>query len=143
MQPLKPWMFYLLTFAGCYNLLAALNLTVFYHEVFKTLELPKPELMLFVQLSGILIGLFGVGYLFVARNPAQNRSLLLLGFLSKAIGSLLSIGYFALGKVPWTFMVLLFFSDIVYLPPFAVILRRLYRIAGDPETRQAVENRRL
>ncbi len=93
--------------------------------------LPKPELMLFVQLSGLLIGLFGVGYLMVALNPQENRNILLLGFLSKALGSVLSIGYGVLGKVPLSFMVLLFFSDIIYLPPFAIILRRLYRLASD------------
>ncbi len=104
---------------------------MFYHEVFKTLRLPKPELMLFVQLSGILIGLFGVGYLLVAFNPLENRRLLLLGFLSKSLGSVLSIGHAIHGSVPWTFLILLFFSDIIYLPFFWIILRRLYRIAGD------------
>jgi hypothetical protein len=134
MPPLKPWMFYLLAFAGCYNLLAGLCLVVFYHEVFKTFVLPKPELLLFVQLSGVLIGLFGVGYLLVARNPVENRSVLLLGFFSKALGSVLAIRFFALGRVPWTFLVLLFFSDIIYLPFFVIILRRLYRIAGGRES---------
>ena len=129
MPPLKPWMFYLLAFAGCYNLLVGLCLTVFYHEVFKNLGLPKPELMLFVQLSGILIGLFGVGYLLVALNPVRNRSLLLLGFLSKAIGTLLSIGHAIHGSVPWIFLILLFFSDIIYLPFFWIILRDLDRLA--------------
>jgi small multidrug resistance pump len=133
MPALKPWMFYLLGFAGCYNLLAGLCLVVFYHEVFKALELPKPELLLFVQLSGVLIGLFGVGYLLVARNPVDNRSVLLLGFLSKALGSVLGIRFFLIGKVPWTFLVLLIFSDIIYLPLFVIILRRLYRLAAGRE----------
>ncbi len=131
MVPLRPWMFYLLVFAGCYNLLVGLTLTVFYHEAFKILGLPKPELMLFVQLVGILVGLFGVGYLIVARNPLENRNVLLLGFLSKALGTLIGLGYVVLGKVPISFFVLLIFSDIVYLPPFVVILRRLYHVAGD------------
>ena len=107
-----------------------LNMMVLYHEVFKTLGLPKPELMLFVQLFGLLVGLFGVGYLLVAHNPVDNRNVLLLGFLSKFLGTLLGLGYLALGKVPLVFLPLLVFSDIVYLPPFFVILRRLYRIAG-------------
>jgi small multidrug resistance pump len=131
-QPLAPWMRYLLWFAGCYNLLVGLNLVVFYHEAFKTLKLfgEKPELMLFVQLVGVLVGLFGVGYIIVARNPVENRNVLLLGLLSKGLGSVLGIGYVALGKLPPEFLVLLFFSDIIYLPPFAVILRRLYRAAA-------------
>jgi small multidrug resistance pump len=130
MVPLRPWMWYLLVFAGCYNLLVGLTLMVLYHEAFKILGLPKPELMLFVQLVGILVGLFGVGYLMVAREPIENRNVLLLGLLSKALGTLLGLAYVALGKVPISFFVLLIFSDIVYLPPFVVILRRLYRVAG-------------
>ena len=85
--------------------------------------------MLFVQLVGILVGLFGVGYLLVARKPLENRNVLLLGFLSKALGSVLGVGYVVLGKLPLGFFVLLFFSDIVYLPPFSFILWRLYRAA--------------
>jgi small multidrug resistance pump len=132
LQPLKPWMRTLIRFAGIYNLLVALMLVPFYHEALKTLGLPKPELMLFVQLVGILVGLFGVGYWMVAAHPIENRNLLLLGFLSKLLGTVLGLGYVILGKVPLAFFVLLIFSDIVYLPPFAIILRRLNRIArGD------------
>jgi len=130
-QPLKPWMRYLLRFTGCYNLLAGLNMLVFYHESFKALGVPKPDLMMPVQLVGILVMLFGVGYLLVASNPVENRNLLMLGFWSKALGSALGIGYVLLGKLPAVFLIVLLFSDIMYLPPFIIILHRLYKIAGD------------
>jgi len=130
MEPLKPWMRRLLRFVGGYNLLAGLTMLVFYHEAFKVLGVPKPQLMLPVQLVGILVGLFGVGYLLVARNPIENRNLLTLGFLSKALGSALGVGYVVLGKLPPMFLVVLFFADIMYLPPFWVIMRRLYALAG-------------
>jgi small multidrug resistance pump len=129
MEPLKPWMRRLLRFVGCYNLLAALTMLVFYHESFKFLGVPKPQLMLPVQLVGILVGLFGVGYLLVASNPIENRNLLTLGFLSKAFGSMLGVGYVVLGKLPPMFLVILIFADIVYLPPFWIIMRRLYAVA--------------
>ena len=129
MDPLSPWMRYLLRFAGCYNLLVGVNLTVFYHEMFKTLGLPKPDLIMYVQLTGILVALFGVGYLLVASNPLQNRNLLLLGFLSKLLGSIVGTGYVVLGTMPPVFMVVLVFSDIIYLPLFWIILCRIYRIA--------------
>jgi hypothetical protein len=132
MQPLTPWMRYLLRFVGCYNLLAGFGMLVFYHEGFKLLGIPKPPLMLPVQLVGILVGLFGVGYLLVARSPLENRNLLVLGFWSKALGSGLGVGYVALGKLPPVFLVVLFFADIMYLPPFLVIMRRLKVVAGRP-----------
>jgi hypothetical protein len=131
MDPLKPWMRNLLRFAGCYNLLVGVNLTVFYHEMFKFFGLPKPDLIMYVQLVGILVALFGVGYLMVAYRPIQNRNLLLLGFLSKLFGSILGTGYVLLGKMPPIFFVVLLFSDIVYLPFFWGTLRRVYRIADE------------
>ncbi len=131
MDPLKPWMRNLLRFAGCYNLLVGINLTVFYHEMFKTFGLPKPNLIMYVQLVGILVALFGAGYLMVASRPLENRNLLLLGFLSKLLGSMLGTGYVLLGKMPPVFLFVLAFSDIVYLPFFWVILRRIYRIADE------------
>ena len=76
---LRPWMKYLLWFVGGYNILAGLGMMIFYHEGFALLGLPKPELMLPLQLVGILVGLFGVGYWIVARNPVENRNVLLLG----------------------------------------------------------------
>lgn len=86
--------------------------------------------MFFVQLVGILVGLFGVGYIIVARNAVENRNVLLLGFLSKVLGSVLGVASVAAGKLPPGFLILLFFADIIYLPPFYLILRRLYRAAA-------------
>jgi hypothetical protein len=131
MDPLKPWMRKLLIFAGCYNLLVGVNLCVFYHEMFKFFGLPKPNLIMYVQLVGMLVALFGVGYLMVAHRPIQNRNLLLLGFLSKLFGSILGTGYVLLGKMPPIFFLVLIFSDIVYLPFFWKIIRRVYRIADE------------
>ncbi len=142
MEPLKPWMRYLLRFVGVYNLLAALTMLVFYHESFKFLGVAKPQLMLPVQLVGILVGLFGVGYLLVASNPVENRNLLTLGFLSKALGSALGVGYVVLGKLPPMFLLILFFADIMYLPPFWIIMRRLYAIArSDAQKDSAMSHR--
>ncbi len=130
MEPLKPWMRRLLYFVGCYNLLAGLTMLVFYHECFKFIGVPKPHLMLPVQLVGMLVGLFGVGYIMVARNPVENRNLLVLGFWSKALGSSLGVGYVMLGKLPPVFLVILFFADIMYLPPFWVVMHRLRALAA-------------
>ncbi len=131
-KPLSLWMTVLLRFAGVFNLLAGTGMIVFYHEGFKMLGVQKPDLALPVQVMGILVGLFGVGYLLVAANPVENRNILMLGFLSKAISSVAALWYvspLAAHPLPLWFAVVVFFSDIIYLPPFYVILRRLYRLA--------------
>lgn len=131
MTPLLPWMRILLRFVAVYNVLAGIGMLVFYHEGYKLLGLTKPSLNLPIQLVGVLVGLFGIGYWLVASNPVENRNVLMLGFWSKALGSVLGLYYLAVGKLPLVFLPVLFFADIVYLPPFYVILRRLYRLAGE------------
>ena len=127
--PLTPWMRRLLWFVGGYNLLAGIGMICLYHEGYKLLGLAKPHLNLPVQLVGILVALFGVGYWLVAANPVENRNLLMLGFWSKALGSLFGVYYVLAGKLPLVFLAVLLISDIAYLPPFAIIVRRLYRLA--------------
>ncbi len=129
MPPLKPWMKFLLCFAGGFNLLAGVSMCTLYHEGYELLGTPKPDLILPVQVMGILVALFGVGYLMVAANPIENRNILTLGFLSKAISSAVALAYVACGQLPWWFAVVVFFADVIYLPPFYVIMRCLYRAA--------------
>lgn len=118
-------MTFVLRFAGIWNLLAGLSMMTLYHEGFKLLEVSKPELLLPVQVLGILVGLFGVGYLMVAAHPVENRNILLLGFWSKALASVLALGYVVAGPLGWGFAAVVLISDVIYLAPFWVILRRL------------------
>ena len=75
-----------------------------------------PSSMLFVQLSGALIVMFGVSYLMVARDLAL-RPLVWLG----AIGKLLAFGlltlYWQRGEVPDTPFVL-GFGDLIFAMAF-------------------------
>jgi len=128
---------FVLRFVACYNVLAGVNMLCFYHESYKAMGVAKPELNLPIQLVGVLVALFGVGYWMVANNPVENRNLLLLGFWSKLLGSVLGIYYVVAGKLPPIFLAILFFSDIIYLPPFYVILRRLFRLAAERDASQA------
>src|SRR6185437_8495028 len=136
-SPLAPWMKLVLRFVACHNVLAGVNMLCFYHESYKAMGVAKPELNLPIQLVGVLVALFGVGYWMVANNPVENRNILLLGFWSKLLGSVLGIYYVVAGKLPPIFLAILFFSDIIYLPPFYVILRRLFRLAAERDASQA------
>lgn len=131
---ITPWMKYLLRFAGCFNLLAGAGMISLYHEGYQLLGVPKPELILPVQVMGVLVALFGVGYHMVASHPVENRNILLLGFLSKAISSVLAVWYVPFGPMPWWFVLVVFFSDMIYLPPFYMIMRRLDRLANEQTT---------
>jgi hypothetical protein len=116
---------FLLRFAGTFNLLAGASMCVLYHEGYELLGIPKPVLVLPVQVMGILVALFGVGYHLVASRPMENRNILMLGFWSKALSSVLALGYVVKGRLPWWFALVVFFADVIYLPPFYMIMRRL------------------
>lgn len=127
MPPLHPWMRYLLRFAGGFNLVAGAGMIGLYSEAYDLLGVPKPSVVMPVQVMGILVALFGVGYLLVARRPEKNRDLLMLGFWSKALSSVVALWYVVFGPLPGWFAAVVVLSDVVYLPPFFVILRHIGR----------------
>ncbi len=122
---------YVLLVAGAYNVLLGLNMVLLPSRSFAPLGLSEPELLLFVQLVGLMVGVFGVGYLMVARWPLENRGVLLLGLIGKALVAVLGLAYVALGKVPPVYLFVVLFSDVIYLAPFALILRHLQRVAAE------------
>lgn len=132
-SPLRPWMRGLLRFAGCFNLLAGAAMVSLYHEGYELLGVPKPALVLPVQIMGILVGLFGLGYHWVASRPVENRDILRLGFLAKLICSLTAYWYVLFGPLGIGFALVVFFADVIYLPFFWVILRHLDRANGSVE----------
>ncbi len=129
--PLLPWMRWVLRIATGYNLWCGLSMLVFYHESSKIMGMPRPVPVVWFQLAGLLIGLFGVGYWLVLCRPVQNRDLLWLGFWSKLLGPLLSGYHIARGDLPLSLVPMLAFSDLIYLPLFYVIGRRLSRLGRE------------
>ena len=115
---LAPWMHSLLKFAGYYNLLAGLSMMILYHEGYEILGVPKPEFVLPIQLVGLLVAIFGVGYLMVDRQPSLNGNVLWLGLVSKTLGPLLALPWIFNGTLPVAMLAVLFFADTIYIWPF-------------------------
>jgi hypothetical protein len=128
-KPLLPWMKFVLRFVAIYNILAGLHMLILRKETYWMIGMERPQIDFPIQLVGILVALFGVGYSMVARNPLENRNVQLLGFWSKLLGSCLGTYYVARGRLPLQFVLVYFFADVIYLPPFYLILRRLKSFA--------------
>lgn len=129
-KPLLSWMKFVLRFVAIYNVLAGLHMLILKHETYDMIGMEPPKIDFPMQLVGILVLLFGVGYYMVAKNPVENRNVLLLGFLSKFLGSCLGTYYVLRGLLPPKFVLVYFFADVIYLVPFYLILRRLFRFAA-------------
>jgi CDP-diglyceride synthetase len=133
-KPLLKWMKFVLRFVAVFNVLAGLFMLIGYHETYKIIGMNKPDISFPIQLVGILVGLFGVGYYLVAKNPVENRHVLMLGFWSKLLGSCLGTYYVVRGQLPLRFVAVYFFADVIYLPPFYLILQRLYAIERERQS---------
>lgn len=129
-KSLPGWQIWVLRIAAVYNTLAGLAMMVFYHEGFRAIGLEKTSFNLPIQLVGMMVALFGLGYWLVSKNPVENRNVLLLGMLSKLLGPLLAIRYIARGDLPAWMLIAFFFADFIYLVPFWMTWTRAKKIAA-------------
>lgn len=108
--------------AGIYNICWGLWVSVDPNWLFRfaQMELPNyPEIFVCV---GMVVGLYGVVYLEIARKPERGFILALVGFVGKILGPIGIFYYIYLGK--WTFAALIMSltNDFIWLLPFAVYL---------------------
>ncbi len=115
--------------AGIYNICWGLWVSIDPNWLFRfaKMELPNyPEIFVCV---GMVVGLYGVVYLEIARRPERGFLLALVGFVGKILGPIGIFYYIYLGK--WTFSALIMnlTNDFIWLIPFAIYLfdaRRFY-----------------
>lgn len=85
---------------------------------------PAPTEPLFVQLFAWLVIVFGVGYLWVSRDPSGNVPIIKLGILGKASVVLVCLASVVMGGVSWQIMILAS-ADLIYALGFIFALRAL------------------
>ncbi|MCA9009053.1 MAG: hypothetical protein KDB01_04870 [Planctomycetaceae bacterium] len=87
---------------------------------------PPTELFLW-QGMGLVIVLFGLGYVIAATDPAQHWVMILIGLLSKSLGPIGMAWSVHLGSVSRQVLYLIPINDLIWLVPFGMILRDVYR----------------
>ncbi len=108
--------------AGIYNICWGLWVSIDPNWLFRfaKMELPNyPEIFVCV---GMIVGLYGVVYLEIARKLEKSFMLALVGFVGKILGPMGIFYYIYLGK--WTFNALIMnlTNDFIWLIPFAIYL---------------------
>ena len=92
-------------------------------DLFPLFGVEIPPSMIWLQLSLILIALFGLGYILVSRDISKNHGLVLIGGLAKLSFFLLTVIYFFVGDVSILIvmlggidliMVILFIEFLIY-----------------------------
>ncbi len=88
---------------------------------------PPTDLFLW-QGTGLVIVLFGIGYVIASTNPVQHWSIVLIGLLGKSLGPIGMAWSVCHGQVSSNVLYLIPINDLVWLLPFGLILQRVYRL---------------
>ena len=81
----------------------------------------------------MIVGVYGVGYLIAARDPARHWPIVLVGLLGKVFGPIGFAVALAKGVFPPLFAVTILTNDLIWWIPFALILMhaRQYHAAAN------------
>jgi small multidrug resistance pump len=127
--------------AGVYNL-AWGGLTVLLPGwLFDLTGMERPLYPFIWQCVGMIVGVYGIGYLAASTDPLRHWPIVLVGLLGKIFGPLGYVSGVLQGEVPPAFGVTLPTNDLLWWIPFALILRQAW-LAGqtpDPAGCSAVE----
>src|SRR5512146_2585699 len=82
------WMQWTLALAGIYNLLWGGLAVLFPAAPFRWMQIETPNYPALWQCIGMLVGVYGIGYLVVASAPTRHWPIVLVGLLGKILGPL-------------------------------------------------------
>lgn len=130
------WMRRVLILAGLYNLAWGVAVVFFpawsfrlgglFTPAYESID-PVRYLHLW-QCIGMIVGVYGVGYLIAAGDPVRHWPVVLVGFLGKLFGPVGALLGIARGELPPTMLWTNLFNDLIWLVPFALMLLHAYRV---------------
>lgn len=74
------------------------------------------------QCVGMIVGVYGVGYLIASRDPVRHWPIVLVGTLGKVFGPIGFIWAASRGELPWSLGWTIITNDLVWWAPFGMIL---------------------
>ncbi len=116
------WMAWVLVLAGAYNLAWGLLVVFFPLRWFEFVELDPPRYPQIWQCVGMIVGVYGIGYLIAAADPIRHWPITLVGLLGKIFGPIGFLLAVVQGELPWSFGAILLTNDLIWWLPFAAIL---------------------
>ena len=120
--------------AGFYNLLWGAFVVLFPSAIFQWLRMPLPNYPQLWQCIGMIVGVYGIGYIIAAFDPMRHWPIVLVGLLGKVLGPLGMAEALWTAKLPWAFALNCLTNDLIWWIPFALILKHaLSREFADPD----------
>lgn len=112
--------------AGTYNLAWGTWVVVAPLALFRWAGIEEPRYPEIWQCVGMIVGVYGIGYIIAARDPNRHWPIVLVGFLGKIFGPIGMANTILTGRLPAIAGVACVFNDLIWWLPFAIILYRAY-----------------
>mgnify|MGYP001824308345 CR=1 FL=1 len=125
------WMQYVLAAAGVYNLLWGAATILFPNALFQFAEITPPRYPQIWQCVGMIVGVYGIGYLIAATDPLRHWPITLVGLLGKIFGPIGFVIAVVRGDLPLSFGVTILTNDLIWWIPFAAIIYQKYKQYSD------------
>ena len=116
------WMQSTLKLAGIYNILFGLWVIGWPGAWFSLSGMEEPKYLFLWKCIGMIVGVYGVGYLVAASAPLRHWPIVLVGFLGKLFGPVGFVWAVSQGELPWQSAWMIILNDLIWLLPFAMIL---------------------
>lgn len=121
--------------AGVYNIAWGIFAAFDPQWIFRFAHLPIANYPEIYACLGMVIGLYGLLYLDVARAPEQGWRIAAVGLIGKILGPIGMAILVAMGRWPARMAVLCLTNDVIWWIPFAMYLLDVYRKASGPSER--------
>jgi len=120
-----------LVLAGIYNLAWGAVSVLLPEAMMRFLQFPEPSVtaLMLWQGLGMVIGVYGLGYLIAARAPLRHWPIVLIGLIGKVCGPIGVAKGVLDAAVPAEFALASLFNDLIWWVPFAIILWRSWKAA--------------
>lgn len=125
------WMRRWLIAAGVYNILWGGAMVVLPHTTLRVLGVAPSSAEVWPQLwacIGMIIGVYGIGYLIAARDPVRHWPIVLVGLLGKVLGPFGFVKAALAGELPWSMGVTILTNDLLWWVPFTLIVCHAARV---------------
>jgi hypothetical protein len=110
--------------AGIYNLIWGLLVIGWPTALFEVAGMDAPRYVSIWQCVGMVVGVYGIGYLAAARDPLRHWPIVLVGLLGKVFGPIGFLSAAGRGELPWSFGWTIITNDLMWWAPFSAILWR-------------------
>lgn len=113
--------------AGIYNIIYGGYLVLFPTHFFSITGMELPRYIEFWQCIGMIVGVYGIGYILASRDYIKHYPIVLVGFLGKIFGPIGFAGALYKQTLPIEFGFMIIPNDLIWWVPFFLMLKKAYK----------------